>query len=60
MGFSTWSDFYTSEDRFEDNVAALEIIHLLDEADPKDCTRNLQEQGNLAALIVDGISGDLI
>ena len=44
MVFSTWSDFYASDDRFEDNVAALDVIHLLDEADPKDCTRNLQNK----------------
>ena len=60
MVFSNWSDFNSSSERFEVNVAALDMINLLDEPEPKDCASNLQEQDSLAAFIVDEVSGDLI
>ena len=60
MIFSNWSDFYASADRFDDNVAALDIINLLHVPTTEDCARNIQEQNSLAALIVDNMSGDLL
>ena len=60
MKFSAWSDFFTSEEKFEDNVAALDTINLLDESKAEDCMRNLQDHKDLAALIVDNVSGELL
>ena len=60
MTFNTWSDYYASEDQFENNVAALEIIQLLDVPSPDEAVRNLQTQDSLSALLVDDTSGDLL
>ena len=42
MNVGTWSDFYAADNRWEDeNLAAKDLIQLLNPADPNDCTTNL-------------------
>ena len=42
MNVGTWSDCYAADNRWEDeNLAAKDLIQLLNPADPNDCTTNL-------------------
>ena len=60
MPFSNWSDFYTSAGHFDNKIASLDVLNLLNVAFPDESAANLKEQDTLAALIEDNISGDLL
>ena len=61
MSFGTWFDYYNSPDVwFETNLAAWDVINLLDYKDPADCIRNLVEDNNLVAMTIDPITEEII
>ena len=53
MPFNNWPDLYYSTEQFENNVDALDIVNLLNVPSLSEGARNLQEQSDLAALIVE-------
>ena len=54
MNVETWSDYYAADNRWEEeNLAAKDLIELLNPADPDDCMTNLLEFSNLAAFAID-------
>ena len=60
MKVGTWKECYTSDsDWEEENLAAKELINLLNAADPEDCMLNLVEFDNLAALTIDQSTDEL-
>ena len=61
MKVGAWSDFYTSNESWDDeNLASKELINLLQPTDPEDCMLNLSEFNNLAALTIDQSTDELV
>ena len=61
MKVGTWSDFYASNESWDDeNLASKELINLLEPPDPEDFMLNISEFNNLSALPIDQSADELV